>query len=112
MLAGHYARPIYSYLRIISVNKIRTKTQTQKWKLHGERKFFCSRENDLKSEYVEMLSQEMLIKADPGNPDEERNSEVNEKILISYSLYNKTMSDSNILQNYTEVYQVLNNWRY
>lgn len=59
-----------------------------------------------------MLSQEMLIKADPGNPDEERNSELNEKILISYSLYNKTMSDSNILQNYTEVYQVLNNWWY
>ena len=36
MHVGHYVRPKYSYLRIVSINKIWTKTQKQRRKLHGQ----------------------------------------------------------------------------
>lgn len=51
-----------------------------------------------------MLDQEMLMKADPDDPDEGVNSEIHNNELISCSLYEETLRDSNILQNYTEAY--------
>lgn len=49
--------------------------------LHGECKSICSTGNELESgEYVGMVGQGILIKADPRNTDEEWNLGVNEAI--------------------------------
>lgn len=97
---GHNARPTYGCLRIRLVNNI-GRTRGKEGSFMGNANLFVAEKTNWKR----------AMKADPRNSDEDWNSGVNDKILISYSRYDEILKDSSILQNYTAAHQeVLKKW--